>query len=277
MDAGQLAVGLATAGVDPNRYRIAGRPELMARPGTPPSPEAVLLTGSARTGSWYVKGGQDVVPGWPAVLREFTDEAQACSYLYAELTRPDGRACAEDKARWAERAQELRARAETALARQYPERAAERARWRGEWERRRLSGDPLMTRDELRRALDAAGAFEPYWIDPGEATPIAVPEFDPNDESYGPPEVQPLPAGPLLLAWDGYDECWAVGSRRPGEQPDYHLRFYAEDEACVYVFEYLTAPRTLPRRLTRAQWQAMWAEPNGVILARERSIEDATE
>ncbi|WP_037608416.1 hypothetical protein [Streptacidiphilus rugosus] len=269
MDAGQLAATLAKAGVDPHRYRIAGRPDPAAGAGSRASQEAVLLTGSARTGTWYVKGGQDVVPGWPTVLREFADEAQACAYFCAELTRPDGSAFTQEKARWVETAEELRAQAETELARQHPERATERARWHREWEERRASGAPLMTRDELRRAAEVAGTFEPYWIDPGPADPVIVPDFDPDsDETWESQETEPWPADHFLLAWDGYDECWVTGSRRPGAQPEYHLRFTAEDEACAYVFEYLTSPRTVPPRLTPAQWQALQTEQPSPVLTR---------
>jgi hypothetical protein len=260
MDAAQLATALADAGVDPRRYRIAGRPTWAGHLGLSLMEEVVLLTESRRTGHWYVKGGQDVVPGWPAVLCEFPDEAQACAYLYAQLTRSDGLSFTQEKTHWAATAEELRAQAEAELAQLHPRRAAERARWSSEWERRRASGAPAMTRDELREALDAAGSFEPYWIDAVPAVPTVVPEFDPDgEEDVDFPETEPWPANRFLLAWDGYDECWVTGSRLPGAQPDYHLRFAAEaeGEACAYLFEYLTSPRTLPRRLTGAQWRAL--------------------
>jgi hypothetical protein len=127
-----------------------------------------------------------------------------------------------------------------------------------------------MTRDELRGALEVTGACEPYWIDPGATDPIVVPDLDlDSDEDWGSPEAEPWPADCFLLAWDGYDECWVTGSRGPGGQVDYHLRFaaQAEDEACAYVFEYLTAPRTVPRLLTRAQWQALMTDYPGAMVA----------
>ena len=270
MDTRQLAAVLAAAGGDPRAYRIAGQ---AATETGSPAEDAILLTGSARTGRWYIKGGQDVVPGWPTVLREFADETQACVHFSGELTRTDRSAMAEEKAAWAARAGQLRAQAEAELARTHPERVAERARWQTEWRRRGAMHLPLMTRTELSAALAAAGTQEPYWIDPGPAEPTVLPAFDPDDEgSWEFPQSAPWPADCFVLAWDGLDECWATGSRRPGCQPDYHLRFAAdaEDEACAYVFEQLTAPNTVPPRLTPAQWRALQQpERPGAPLGRE--------
>ncbi|WP_037607703.1 hypothetical protein [Streptacidiphilus rugosus] len=249
MNTKELRAALASAGVDPGRLRIAGeRPEPTVHEEW--AEDVLLLTHSARTGRWLLKGGQEAVPGWPGVLRVFEEEGEACRFLLDELARSERPALAAERGAWVLQAAGLRARAEAELAITHPGRAEQR--------RRHAAGRTPDTRAGLRDALSSSGAKEPYWIDEGPAEPVDLSAFDPDDEeTWTLPDPRPWPPDVFVLAWDPFDELWTTGSRRAGAQPDIHLRFRSEGEACAYVFELLTHPASVPPRITTEQWRAL--------------------
>ncbi|TDU05420.1 hypothetical protein EDD99_3932 [Streptomyces sp. 846.5] len=233
-----LRRSLTAGGIDPARLRIAGEQPLAVPGGE--LVDALLLTGSDRTGRWYLKGSSELEPGWPGVLAQFPDEQSACRRVHEELTRHNGTPFAVERATWARTTAVLRARAEEDLARTHPARAEQR--------RLRDQGLPLTTRAELEAALKACGSNEPYYIDHDPADPWTE---DSN------PLLHHWPTDVFALMWDEFDELWVIGVAKKDVQPAIHLRFTDEAEACSYVFELLTRPPSLPRRLTAAQWHAL--------------------
>jgi hypothetical protein len=254
MNTRELVAALSAAGADPRRLRIAGERPVSTAPDAW-AEDVLLFTHSVRTGRWLVKGGQEAVPGWPGVLRVFEEEGEACRFLLDELTRSDRPALAAERGAWVRHAAGLRARAEAELAIAHPGRAEQR--------RRHAAGRTPGTRAGLLDAL-SSGAKEPYWIDEGPAEPVDLSAFDPDDEeTWTLSDPRPWPSDVFVLAWDAFDELWTTGSRRDGAQPDIHLRFRSESEACAYVFELLTHPASVPPRLTTEQWRALRTE--GVV------------
>ncbi|MFC1400666.1 MULTISPECIES: hypothetical protein [Streptacidiphilus] len=241
VNTGTLRRALTAAGIDPASLRIAGE-QPPAAPDSGPV-DALLLTGSDRTGQWYLKGSSALEPGWPGVLAQFPDEATACRRVHEELTQPNGTPFAEERAAWANTTAALRARAEQDLAATHPTRAEQR--------RLRDQGLPLTTRAELDAALKASGSNEPYHIDHDPA--------DPWTEDSD-PLLHRWPTDVFAFMWDQFDELWVTGMAKKGLQPDIHLRFTDEADACGYVFELLTRPPSLPQRLTAAQWHALHAD-----------------